>query len=274
MDPQFDGSINCIVEISENELSYAQFVKVRSFEDSLKYNFIDNAIIYVKSNNDTAYFKGLQNNPDYNYISENPLNFHANDMLFLHLEHPQYGIITAEDKVPEIINDMKMVFIDTSLQKRTDHEGNVRYSFSGTLILQIPGKHLLRIQAFTPNDYRRDFWGNLTYETYLTKASVKPLDDKEIILYNDEFFNANNTSSEYYLNFFSRAYLNQSKLDYIILKISTVSENLFHYAEQVDEIRKSGFGPFTEPVRMESNIKNGYGIFGLQHSIIDTFFIK
>lgn len=275
MEPQFDCSINCIVEISDNELSYAQFVKVRSFEDSLKYNFIDNALISVKSKNDTQYFKVLQKNPDYNYISEKPLNFNAKDLLSLHLEHPQYGIITAEDEVPEKINDLKMVFIDTSLQKRVDFNGNVRYTFSGTLIIQIPGKHLLRIETFTPNDYRTDLYGNPINEKYLTKGSVTPLDDKDIILYNEEFFNANKTSSEYHFSYAAgHARLNQTKLDYIIIKISTVSENLFHYAEQLDEIRKSGFGPFTEPVRMDSNIKNGYGIFGIQHSIIDTFFIK
>lgn len=60
---------------------------------------------------------------------------------------------------------------------------------------------------------------------------------------------------------------------YYIVKLKSLSEDLYKYNLSISKYQETIDNPFAEPVQVHSNIKDGYGIFGSSNKYQDTIWV-
>lgn len=77
----------------------------------------------------------------------------------------------------------------------------------------------------------------------------------------DEFFNGNTFSFDTKIN----AFTNIQEDDELVFELQSLSKSYYDYLITSTINRTVGDNPFAEPVRVLSNVENGFGIFGSEH---------
>lgn len=160
---------------------------MRTPGDSLRYDFINDASIAISSNNMLFNFTPQSYRVTYNYKSEIPLIADARQQLSLIITDPKYGKISSEEIVPARPILVTSSIADSLLKNISSNAKQPIYSFSGTLNLNTLNRHYLRLKIFMPNDYTLNHFGQPVEKEYASIMTIRPIDENEIKLYNNEF---------------------------------------------------------------------------------------
>lgn len=187
---------------------------------------------------------------------------HAGKKYFIKAIHPLYGIATAEDEIPmpaQIISHDLLQYPDT-LNHLSDATLKFKFKDDGST------ENYYRINAWVGGTYRYINPNGDTIESQyseglrpelLTTVSDTVRDNGWFILFSDKNFNG--LQEELNLKFNNMPVSNDFSSLNIWVELYTVSKTNFEYHKTLDLYRHTNSN--AEPVHVNSNVQNGYGIF-------------
>lgn len=178
----------------------------------------------------------------------------------LRITHPVYGVVTADDVVPQIpdITSFNLISFKDSVM-----HGSAEFSFSFN---DKPGEDFYRINIWMwgqrqyvnqSGDTILESWSNGFRPQLLTNLQDTVRDNGWFILFSDKNFDGQH--KEVRLQFNSM-YLSAFKNLRLAVELRHVSPAHYRYYKTLQAFRDSGYNTSQPPV-VYSNINNGYGIF-------------
>lgn len=119
-----------------------------------------------------------------------------------------------------------------------------------------------------------------TYDPSVEKyqANVNPFESSNSCIYSDEvLFNDrhfNGTIKEITLSghtgFLDSITKPNGRVDRAFMKRCNISRELYQYVKEGATLHMDNIDPFTVPVNISTNVKNGYGLFAVYSAVVDT----
>lgn len=262
--------VNCI--FTTDSLLTVQVSTTVAYNDSIENEFTKNLDIELYCNN--TYVENLTNVGEGTYISSTYPEIEKTYKIIINRENAE--TITAKSyipKLPEYIN------FDTILSFYYNPQEEDYYSLGLLSINDYPTtNNYYSFQLTTHTEYST--YTDIEYIDY--KYTDERLKSSEIekyglnfMLFTDKYFNGENVT----LNFDYEAPCTDFQPAYLVYKFKSLSSDYYKYINSLiihSENQDYFNDPFYvgQPVRVYSNIENGYGIFAGFNSYTDSLLIQ
>jgi hypothetical protein len=221
---------------------------------NLKIDIIENASVELWSENNFVTNLSYLKNGNYSTSDFFPI---ANKEYNVVINVPEYNLINAADKIPAKV---EIKNVEWNIIEHNEYwlESELAITFQ-----DIPNENnYYMLSLFTEEVYN-----NLNYRNYIYYSSNDiVLSEKNILedneqsyigsnaIFTDEIFSGNEYTLKVKFDLFS---ITQK----ITVNINTLSETMYKYFKSLEQQNNAGDNPFAEPVFVNSNVKNGLGIF-------------
>lgn len=260
--------VNCL--FTPDSLLTLQVSTTVGFNDSIKNEFTESLDIELYC--DDNYIEDLTDQGKGTYISN--IYPEVEKMYKIKINRENAKTITAQSyipKLPEYIN------FDTILSFYYDPKEEIFFSLGLLSINDSPtSDDYYSFQlTMSPRDFNNFYYIGYKYTDERLKSSEIEKYEKSFMLFTDKYFNG----QDVVLSFDYTAWPTDSQTYYLIYKFKTLSSDYYKYINSLiihTENQDYFNDPFYvgQPVKVYSNIKNGYGIFAGFNSYTDSLLIQ
>ncbi|MCD8042066.1 MAG: DUF4249 domain-containing protein [Tannerellaceae bacterium] len=243
-------------------------------ESSLIYDEIDFVIpeeagIKIDINGKPCEKIWLAHSYTHEYSPEITLGFEASvkegDVIHVSVETDKHPVVTGQETIPP-----PPVILDVQTEQ-FKHSGYDDYLMRALIRIKddpaISNYYRLLIKLYESDDW----WGYIDYyidqDLVMSSLSSQEIQDGEdtnrMRIFPDDLFNG----KEYTLNvYFWDPFYYENKERQLIIEVQALSESMYLYLRSLEMSSNSDI--FSEPVRIYSNIKGGYGVVGTYNSAV------
>lgn len=227
-----------------------------SYDDNwnLKINIIENASVELWSENNFITYLSYLKNGNYSSTDFFPI---ANKEYNVVINVPEYNSINAADRIPAKV---EIKNVEQNIIEHNEYwiESELAITFQD--ILNENNYYMLSL--FTEEVYNNSYYKNYIYyssnDIVLSENSI--LEDNEQsyngsnAIFTDEIFSGNEYTIKVKFDLFS-------SVQNITVCLNSLSETMYKYFRSLEQQNNAGDNPFAEPVFVNTNVKNGLGIF-------------
>ncbi len=276
--PAAKSAVNCLVNPDSTIKVY--LTKSLTPVDTINFKDITNAKIEIFKN---GIYEGLadthitpEKNPGLGYYTNPLISFSESDSLKIIISHPDFEKSYAYTSIP---------------QKPSTDTDVISYTFEGIENPQVNGYNLnasIKISIFDSKNEERYYSVKMYYYandlpylnnkdtiykdkihfTINSEKVIKTYNFNEGYIFANKDFDSNNQT--FYLYVEDQMNVKSSEFFKLYIVVNSICKDYYLYQKTLKGYYESINNPFGEPVKVYSNINNGYGIFAGYNSVIDT----
>ncbi len=257
----FSANDTCWIHISESGTIVGQS-NLPNIENATA-NFLDeNGSVLASFTHDA----------DGNYFITNPLP-QAGNVYGIEVSAAGYTSISASSETPSIISISN---IDTTSASSIWEQ---QLSFDLTFADDASQSNYYGISVVVHGFWDDGFgnweewsWGEAATQEVFTDNGAPDVDDG--LIYANEFYFSDETFNGQSITFNALQYFEIEDSMYYVVKLKSMSEDLYKYRVSYSKYVEAQNDFFAEPVQVYSNIENGFGVFGGYSEYSDTIWVE
>ena len=233
--------------------------------------FINNGTVVLKDNNGNT-VGNLVHSELGNYYLASPFP-ESGKTYKIEVTAPNFDAVSAVTTVPSSLGVVTLDTLSTGIDKMrisvtlTDNPNEKNYYSMTVLAIET---YTFEISPGVFNTDTEINGGVCSKDVNVQGTSADEEGDKcaEELFFSDALFNGGTHT------FKLDKWFNAKNADTMIVKVRSVSEDLFKYKTSLQKYNETSGNPFGEPVQVFTNITNGFGIFSGYSEYIDTLILE